>query len=109
MAEVLGAFEQAVLLSVWRLGTDAYGRSILREVQMRLEREVVAGAIYATLDRLEAKGLLSSKLGPGTPARNGRPRRYYVLEDAGLRALNEAKEAVERIWVGFEWPLKGRV
>lgn len=108
MADVLGAFEQAVLLAVLRLGDDAYGRAILREVQARLERDIVAGAVYATLDRLEDKALISSRMGSGTAARGGRPKRYYVVEDAGLRGLNESKAAAEKIWLGFTWPLKGR-
>jgi PadR family transcriptional regulator PadR len=108
MADLLGTFEQAVLLAVVRLGKDAYGRAILKEAQSRLEREVAAGAVYATLDRLEQKGLISSRLGPGTAVRAGRPRRYYSIENAGVRALNDAKAAVEGLWQGFRWPLKGR-
>ena len=105
---MLGTFEQAVLLAVVRLGKDAYGRAILKEAQSRLGREVAAGAVYATLDRLEQKGLISSRLGPGTAVRAGRPRRYYSIENAGVRALNDAKAAVESLWHGFRWPLKGR-
>lgn len=108
MADVLGAFEQAVLLAVVRLGEAAYGRAILREVQARLEREVAAGAVHATLERLENKRLLSSRLGAGTPVRAGRPRRYYRLQPAGVRALNDARAAVDSIWQGLTWPLKGR-
>ena len=107
MSDVLGTFEQAVLLAVRRLGEDAYGRAILKEVQARLQRNIVAGAIYATLDRLERKALLSSRLGLGTAARDGRARRYYSLEDAGLRALNESRAAAEKLWLGFKWPLEG--
>jgi PadR family transcriptional regulator PadR len=108
MAEVLGTFEQAVLLAVVRLGANAYGRAILNDVQSRLQRDVTAGAVYATLDRLELKGLLSSHLGSGTPVRAGRPRRYYLVENAGVEALNNAKAAVEKMWRGFRAPLKGR-
>ena len=108
MAEVLGSFEQAVLLAVLRLGRDAYGRAVLKEVQARLERDVAAGAVHATLDRLERKGLVSSRLGSGTPVRDGRARRYYVVAAAGLRALNDAREALDQIWHGFHWPLKAR-
>jgi PadR family transcriptional regulator, regulatory protein PadR len=108
MSEILGTFEQAVLLALVRLGSEAYGRSILKEVQVRLQREVTAGAVYATLDRLEKKSLISSRLGPGTPARAGRPRRYYAVKQAGLHALNESKNAVDQLWHGFRWPLKGR-
>jgi PadR family transcriptional regulator, regulatory protein PadR len=77
MADTLGAFEQAVLLAIVRLGEDAYGRAVLKEVQVRLDRDVAAGAVHATLDRLENKGLVASRLGPGTPVRSGRPRRFY--------------------------------
>jgi PadR family transcriptional regulator, regulatory protein PadR len=108
MAEVLGAFEQAVLLAVIRLGDDAYGRSILKDVQARLKREVAAGAVHATLERLEKKRLLTSRLGSGTPVRAGRARRYYRLQPAGVRALNEARAAVDTLWHGLSWPLKGR-
>jgi PadR family transcriptional regulator PadR len=108
MSDVLGAFEQAVLLSIFRLGHDAYGRAILKEVQTRLRREVAAGAVYATLDRLESKGLATSRLGAGTPQRGGRARRYYAVAPRGVRALNESKSATESIWHGLAWPLKGR-
>ena len=69
MADVIGQFEQTVLLALIRLGKGAYGRAILNEVQVRLRRGVSAGAVYATLERLEAKGLASSKLAPGTAIR----------------------------------------
>ena len=105
MADALGAFEQAVLITIVRLGDDAYGRAILKDVQERLGRTVAPGAVHATLDRLEKKRLLSSKLGSGTPVRAGRARRYYRLEPDGLRALNDARAAVDNIWRGLTWPL----
>lgn len=107
MADVLGAFEQAVMLAVVRLGDDAYGRAILSSVQDRLGRDVAAGAVHATLERLENKGLLASRVGPGTPVRAGRPRRYYRLQPAGVRALNDARDALDSLWRGLKWPLKG--
>src|SRR5260370_19157618 len=107
MSDALGAFEQAVLLAVRRLGRDAYGRAILKEVQARLQRDIVAGAIYATLDRLERKALISSRLGSGTAVRGGRARRYYSLEEAGFPALNQSRAAVERLLFWFKWPLAG--
>jgi PadR family transcriptional regulator PadR len=58
------------ILALVRLGTDAYGRSILKEVQVRLQRDVAAGAVYATLDRLEEKALISSRLASGTAVRH---------------------------------------
>jgi PadR family transcriptional regulator PadR len=105
MADVLGSFEQAVLLAVVRLQTDAYGRAILKEVQARLDRDIAPGAVHATLGRLERKKLLSSKLGPGTPVRAGRARRYYRLQPSGLRALNDARAVADNIWSGLSWPL----
>jgi PadR family transcriptional regulator PadR len=105
VADVLGTFEQAVLLEVLRLGKDAYGRAILKAVQSRLERNVTAGAVHATLERLERKGLLSSRLEPGTPVRAGRARRYYRVQPAGIRALDDARRTVNNIWRGFRWPV----
>jgi DNA-binding PadR family transcriptional regulator len=107
MANLLGNFEQAVLLSVLRLGDKAYGRAILNEVQARLDRDVAAGAAHATLKRLEAKGLLTTTLGPGTEVRAGRPRRYYKVSLTGQQALNDARAAAHSLWRGFRWPLKG--
>lgn len=109
MADVLGTFEQAVLLAIVRLDDEAYGRAILKEVELRLDREVAAGAVHATLRRLEGRGLLRSALGPGTEVRAGRPRRYYTLAASGRHALNEARTAVDNLWKGLRFPLKGSV
>jgi PadR family transcriptional regulator, regulatory protein PadR len=110
MADVLGAFEQAVLLSlvkpVTARGKEAYGRAILAEVQHRLGRDVAAGAVYATLDRLEEKGLISSHLEEGGGPRARRPRRCFEVEADGIRALNEAKVATERLHSGVRWPIR---
>jgi PadR family transcriptional regulator len=108
MTAVIGPFEQAVLLALIHLGKDAYGRAILNEIQVRLRRDVSAGAVYATLERLETKGLASSKLAPGTAIRGGRARRYFLPTGAGVRALNEAKSATDSLWQGIAWPLKVR-
>jgi DNA-binding PadR family transcriptional regulator len=110
VADVLGNFEQAVLLALARpkteLGKEAYGRAVLKEVQLRLDREVSAGAVYATLDRLEQKGLIRSEVREGGETRGGLPRRHYTIEAAGINALNEAREATEKLWEGVRWPLK---
>ena len=107
MAHALGAFEQAVLLAVLRLQDDAYGRAILREVSDRMERDVAAGAVQATLDRLEKKRLMTSHLGTGTPVRGGRARRFYQVQPQGLRALTDARTVADKLWRGFKLPLKG--
>jgi DNA-binding PadR family transcriptional regulator len=113
VAEHLGTFEQAVLLALLRprtpLGKEAYGRGILKEVQHRLQRDISAGAVYATLERLEAKGFVSSYLAPGTAARAGRPKRHYTIQPDGLDALHAAKAANDRLWAGLRLPLKGTI
>jgi PadR family transcriptional regulator, regulatory protein PadR len=107
MSDILGSFEQAVLLAILRLNGQAYGRAVLKEVQQRLERAVAAGAVHATLERLEEKGLIASRLGTGTPIRGGRARKFYTLQPMGIRALNDARAAAETLWRGLRWPLKG--
>ena len=108
MADVLGPFEQAVLLAIIRLDDGAYGRAILNEVGARLERDVAAGAVQATLDRLERKGLVRSTLGSGTAIRDGRARRFYAVAAEGLRALNQARKTHDTIWRGFPKRLRSR-
>jgi len=105
MADVLGTFEQAVLLAVVRLSDAAYGRAILTDVQQRLGRDVAAGAVHATLERLERKALITSRLGSGTAVRSGRARRYYRIQSQGARALNDAREAIQALWLGVNWPI----
>ena len=85
---------------------EAYGRAILRGVQSALQREIAAGAVYATLDRLEQKKLVDSHVEEGSPVRAGRVRRYYRLTVSGIKALNESKTAMEKIWQGAIWPLE---
>jgi PadR family transcriptional regulator len=113
LAEHLGTFEQAVLLSLVHprtpLGREGYGRAILKEVQHRLQRDVAAGAVYATLDRLERKHLISSHLAEGGAIRGGRPRRHYAIEPKGLRALHASRAATARLWAGVRLPLKGSI
>jgi PadR family transcriptional regulator, regulatory protein PadR len=108
MTDVIGPFEQAVLVALIHLGKDAYGRAILHEIQVRLRRDVSAGAVYRTLERLESKGLATSRLAPGTAIRGGRARRYFVPTGAGIRALNDAKSATDSLWQGLAWPQKVR-
>jgi len=108
MADVLGSFEQVVLLAVLRLRDEAYGRAIFSEVQDRLRRDIAVGAVHATLVRLEKKGMLSSRVESGTSIRSGRPRRYYSIQAGGVRALNEARKTFTDIWRGFRVPIAER-
>ena len=108
MSDGLGTFEQAVLVAIVSLDNEAYGRAILKEVETRLQRKVAAGAIYATLDRLEDKKLVASELGAGTPKRGGRPRRFYALRPAGLQALDESRTTAKNVWRGIPRLLRRR-
>jgi DNA-binding PadR family transcriptional regulator len=108
MAETLGTFEQAVLLVTLRLGKQAYGRAILREMGETLGRDVAAGAVYATLARLEAKSYVASRLGEATAERGGRARRYFRVTASGVHALNEAKTMLETMWQTVSWPVGGQ-
>ena len=97
MANALGEFEQLLLLALLHLeGDTAHGVSIRATIEQRTGRRVSAGAVYTALDRLEQRGLVSSRLGePGAPGqRGGRPRRYYRLERAGARALERSLDTL---------------
>lgn len=101
-ASVLGDFEQLVLLGVLRLDDEAYGAAIRQEVHARSGRDVSINAVYTTLERLEAKGLLRSWVGEPTPQRGGRRRKFYALRPAGVAALREAYHAFTAMADGFE-------
>jgi len=96
-----GEFEQVVLLTVARLRDDAYGMAIRQEIADRTGREVGIGSVYSALDRMEAKGLVSSALGDPTPERGGRAKRFYRLERAGVTALHRAREMFSSLWEGL--------
>lgn len=93
-----GEFEQIVLLALLRLGQQAYGVPIRREIEARTKRSVSIGALYRTLDRLEAKGFVRSWTGDPTPERGGRAKRFFRVEPLGLKALRRTKELLERMW-----------
>lgn len=105
-APYLGEFEQQVLLVILRLGHEAYGPGIGRELERRAGRRVSRGALYTTLDRLEDKGLVRWRTVPGTEARDGLPRRLYSATAAGLGAVKAAREVVRRLWDGLDVRLK---
>jgi len=96
----LGEFETAVLLAIIRLRGRGYGESIADEIERSRGKPVSFGAVYATLDRLQKKGLISSELGDPTPERGGKPKRFYRIKAPGERALREAQAIAERIWAG---------
>ena len=94
----LGQFEQLVLTAILTLKENAYGVTIHAKVEeLSRPKRVVLGAVYATLDRLEDKRLVSSWLSEPTAERGGRSRRHYRLENAGERALHESALTAKRI------------
>lgn len=98
----IGELEQLVLLAVLRLEGDAYSTAIRAELEERTGRGVARGAVYITLDRLVKKGYLSSRLGDPTPERGGRAKRYFGLTPEGIAALRASREALLKLWSGFE-------
>jgi DNA-binding PadR family transcriptional regulator len=94
----LGDFERRVLMAVLHLHGEGYAVSIASEIAERFGRSVSLGAIYATVDRLEKKGFVSSSLGDPTPQRGGKPKRFYVIEAPGRRALADAIVDDRKLW-----------
>lgn len=99
--DYLGEFEQLVLLAVMRLGPGSYGVTIRQEIEARSGRDVSLGAIYPTLERLAAKGYVSSHIGKPTGERGGRSKRHYALEPAGEKALRRSWEILTSLWDGY--------
>jgi DNA-binding PadR family transcriptional regulator len=99
-APSVGSLELAALLSVARLGSDAYGLLVRRDLAERTGRDYSVGAVYTTLQRLEDKGLLTSHAGEPLPVRGGRSRRPGTLTGAGARARREAERHATSIWAG---------
>jgi PadR family transcriptional regulator, regulatory protein PadR len=98
----LGDLEQMVLLAVLHLGDAAYAVSIRQELATRAGRQIARGALYTTLERLEAKGYLRSRLGDPTPERGGRSRRYYSVSARGVATLRKSCDALRGLYQGLE-------
>jgi PadR family transcriptional regulator, regulatory protein PadR len=102
----LGHFELMVLLVLMRLGDDAYGVTVANELEQQTGREVVIASVYATLERLQERELVSSSLGDATPERGGRAKRYFKITGAGVREVREARQSLISLWKGLP-ELKG--
>ena len=97
----VGSLELTALLAVARLGDDAYGLAVRRELLERTGRDYSVGAVYTTLQRLEDKGLLASHASEPIPVRGGRSRRHFRLTAAGMRALRDAQRETAALWSGL--------
>jgi DNA-binding PadR family transcriptional regulator len=100
----MGDFEQIVLLAILRVGEDAYGVTIRAEIELCTGRDPAPGALYTTLDRLEDKGFVTSRLGDPTPQRGGRAKRFFTVTASGLEAVARAQESYRRLLLGLTLP-----
>ena len=106
MTPPLGELEQLILLAVLRLGPDAYGLSIARELEAQAGRRLSRGALYTSLDRLEGKGFLRWRLEAGGPERQSLPKRVYTVLPRGVSALRTSQQILRRMWRGLDHVLK---
>ena len=98
----LGEFEYAVMLAILHLDEEAYAVPIRELIEQRTGRPIARGALYTGLDRLETKGCLRSRMGDATDERGGKPRRYYSVTSAGLKAIRATHEAMSAMTQGLE-------
>jgi len=104
--EYLGNFDLMLWLALLRLGDDAYGVTIAQELEQHTGREVVIASVYARLESLQERGLVTSTLGDPTPERGGRAKRYFSITGAGIREIRNARRALMSMWKGLP-ELKG--
>lgn len=97
----LGTFELVVILVLIRLGDNAYGVPICEEIEKRTGRDVAIGSVYAALERLEAKGFVSSELGEPTAERGGRAKKYFQVTAKGLTEVRETQQSLMNLWRGL--------
>jgi len=95
---LLTDFELMILLATLRVGDDAYGVQIAREIERISGRKVLLGAAYAALDRLERNELVASTVGNPTAERGGRAKRFFRVTPRGLRAVKETRQALVALW-----------
>jgi PadR family transcriptional regulator len=105
--DFIGEFELYVVLALVHLGDDAYGVTIRREIEARTGRTVAIGAVYATLARLEEKGLVRFRVSDPQPVQGGRARKYFSLTGAGTRALRHSTAMLARMMAGLSPDLRG--
>lgn len=99
--DYLGEFEHIVLLAVLHLDDRAYGVTVRREIKARIGRDASPGAIYATLDRLEKKGFVTSRFADPTPERGGRSKRFFRVAGEGLSAMDRTRRALAKMLKGL--------
>ena len=101
MADHLGDLELLVMLALVRLGDQAYGVTIGREIEQKGRRPAALASVYAVLERLERRGWVRSELGEATPERGGRAKRHFRITAQGLKELKRARAALIGMWQGL--------
>ena len=95
---LLNMYELMAMFAILRLGKEAYGVPIAREIEVQSGRSVARSGVYAALERLERKGFVTAELGEATPQRGGRAKTYFRLTAQGLREASAAKQALMNVW-----------
>lgn len=95
---LLTDFEIMILLAILRVGEEAYGVTIAREIEATAGRTVQLPAVYTALDRLEQQGLVRSRLGEATPQRGGRAKKHFALTKAGVGSVQDTRAALTALW-----------
>ncbi len=96
-----GEFEELVLLTIAFLYDEAYSVAVVEELSRRVDRPVILGVVHRTMQRLEEKGLVSSRFGEATAERGGRRKRLFTVTPTGERALVEARRIRNELWAGI--------
>lgn len=101
MADHLGDLELLVMLALIRLGDEAYGVTIGREIEQKGKHPAALASVYAVLERLERRGWVRSELGEATPERGGRAKRHFRITAQGLKEVRRARAALIDMWHGL--------
>ena len=102
---MLGEFEYLVISAAARLGEEAYGASIRLEIEAATQRVCSIGALYTTLDRLEGKGLIRTRMGDATAERGGRAKRMVRVTHEGSKAAASFYATVVQAARGTSWEM----
>jgi DNA-binding PadR family transcriptional regulator len=102
----LGELEHLILLAILRLGADAYGAAIISEIEARTERDLSHAAVYIALQRMETKGMVSSRAARGTTERGGRAKAVFALTALGDERLRQSASDLFSMWEGLDPALR---
>ena len=96
----LTKIEEILLLAIWKLKTNAYGTTIIKQVEIDTGSRLVSGSVYSALTRLKRNGYVAVTKLERNPEQKGRPRIYYELTESGLHKLADAQKVIKSMWQG---------